>query len=77
MTCKLLTGAALAVAALALSACGHGGVSTPPPPAKGPADHFGAGFAADFKADPNSTPPRPTPSDIVAADPAAQPVALH
>ncbi|ESQ90309.1 hypothetical protein ABAC460_09140 [Asticcacaulis sp. AC460] len=69
-------------AAAGLAACGGGGsgggstvVVTPPPPAD-PNTKFGAGFAAAFKADPNSTPASVSASDVVPVDPAAKPTDL-
>lgn len=74
--------AALAVATSGLTACGGGGgggggdtiITSPPPPKL--EDGFGSGFAALFRAAPNSEPGKPQASDIKAVDPTANPVAL-
>jgi len=69
--------AALGMAS-ALSACGGGSggsttVVTPPSGSVDPKAKYGTQFAADFKADPNSTPASVSASDVVPVDPTASP----
>ncbi len=77
---NLLWPAALAGAAIALSACGGGGqqaVVTPPPPPPPPqtfADMFGSGFGADFAAAANTTPSALSGKEIIAVSLTASPV---
>ncbi|EGF89249.1 hypothetical protein ABI_45960 [Asticcacaulis biprosthecium C19] len=78
---KLIIVSLILGAAAGLAACGGGSsggstvVVTPPPPADSNVK-FGAGFAAAFKADPNSTPAAVSASDVVPVDPAAKPTDL-
>jgi hypothetical protein len=72
---------ALVLAGLALAACGGGGGGggnsgpgpMPPTMAIRQEDNFGLGFGAIFRANPNSEPTRPAPTDIMAQDLSAEP----
>ena len=75
--------AVLGVLASGLAACSSGGdsaavVVTPPPPAALIEDSQGAGFGTAFRAGANSDPARdPSPGDVIAVNPSAEPVKLR
>lgn len=76
----LISGAALLVLAVGLSACGGGGGGgasvTPPPASASVADQLGAGFGTDFRASPNSDPRDLAAGDVIAVNPTAEPIPL-
>ncbi|CAN5443918.1 hypothetical protein BH10PSE5_BH10PSE5_12080 [soil metagenome] len=77
----LISGAALLVLAVGLSACGGGGgggsaTVTPPPASASVADQLGTGFGTDFRASPNSDPRDLAAGDVIAVNPTAEPIPL-